>query len=113
MPYEEINGEVVTMALNDDIGFSGESTDFPGEHQTYIKVYWNSTSGITRMGSWAGFNNDEKITTILGDSSLSDEEKKTEINKVIYPQVTALLNSTDRDAWGSFRNQYYGCVTVG
>lgn len=50
MPYEEINGEVVTMALNDDIGFSGESTDFPGEHQTYIKVYWNSTNGITRSG---------------------------------------------------------------
>ena len=37
MPYEEINGEVVTMALNDDIGFSGESTDFPGEHQNIYK----------------------------------------------------------------------------
>ena len=113
MPYEEINGEVVTMALNDDIGFSGESTDFPGEHQTYIKVYWNSTSGITRMGNWAGFNNRGEITAILDNASLTDEDKKTEINKVIYPQVTELLNSTDRDAWGSFRNHYYGCVTVG
>ncbi len=113
MPYEEINGEVVTMALNDDIGFSGESTDFPGEHQTYIKVYWNSTNGITRMGDWAEFNNDEEITTILGNSSLSDEDKKTQINEIIYHQVTALLNSIDEDAWGSFRNHYYGCVTVG
>ena len=113
MPYEEINGEVVTMALNDDIGFSGESTDFPGEHQTYIKVYWNSTSGITREGGWAEFNNKGEITAILDNTVLSDEEKKTEINKVIYPQVTALLNSTDKDAWGSFRNEYYGCVTVG
>ena len=113
MPYEEINGEVVTMALNDDIGFSGESTDFPGEHQTYIKVYWNSTSGITREGNWAEFDKNGVITAILDNTSFSDEEKKTKINEAIYPQVTALLNSTDKDAWGSFRNEYYGCVTVG
>lgn len=113
MPYEEINGEVVTMADNNDIGFSGESTDFPGEHQTYIKVYWNSISGITRWGNWAGFNNNEEITTILNDTSLSDAEKKTNINEAIYPQVTALLNSEEENAWGSFYNTYEGCVTVG
>lgn len=113
MPYEEINGEVVTMADNNDIGFSGESTDFPGADQTYIKVYWNSISGITRSLNWAGFNNSGEITAILDNASLTDEDKKTKINEVIYPQVTELLNSTDKDAWGSFYNSYKGCVTVG
>ena len=113
MPYEEINGEVVTMALNDDIGFSGESTDFPGADQTFIKVYWNSISGITREGNWAEFDNNGEITDILNNTSLSDEEKKTDINEAIYPQVTALLNSEDETAWGSFYNHYEGCVTVG
>lgn len=69
--------------------------------------------GTSGSGNWAGFNNNGEITAILDNTSLSDEEKKTKINQVIYPQVTALLNSTDEDAWGSFRNDYYGCVTVG
>ena len=55
MPYEEIQGEVVTMSDNLEAGFSGESTD------------WNG----------------------------------------------ALLNSQDEDAWGTFRNHYWSCVTVG
>lgn len=113
MPYEEINGEVVTMADNNDIGFSGESTDFPGADQTFIKVYWNSISGITRKGNWAEFDNNGEITAILNNTSLSDVEKKTNINAAIYPQVTALLNSEEETAWGSFYNSYEGCVTVG
>lgn len=114
MPYEEINGEVVTMSNTEDLGFSGESTDFPGEHQTYVKVYWNSISGITRKGNWFNFNQNDEITTILQNTTLSESDKELQINQAIYPQVTILLNdTTDPTAWGNFRKNYDGCVTVG
>lgn len=111
MPYEEIQGEIMTMANNEDLGFSGDSTDFPGEHQTYIRVFWNSISGITGLGNWGPFNT-EQIKEVLA-SELNNEEKRIKVNQLLYPQVTELLNSSDEDAWGSFRNSYANCVSVG
>lgn len=111
MPYEEIQGEIMTMANNEDLGFSGDSTDFPGGHQTYVRVFWNSISGITRSNNWGPFNT-EQINEVLA-SELNNEEKRIRVNALLYPQVTELLNSSDEDAWGSFRNSYANCVSVG
>lgn len=111
MPYEEIQGEIMTMANNEDLGFSGDSTDFPGDHQTYVRVFWNSISGITGLGNWGPFDT-EQIEDVL-KSELSNEEKRVKVNQILYPQVTDLLNSTDIDKWGSFRNDYVNCVSVG
>lgn len=62
MPYEEIQGEVVTMSENSDVGFSGQSTDWPGAQQAFVKVYWTSTGGITNSGNWADFNSNNYST---------------------------------------------------
>ena len=113
MPYEEIQGEVVTMSDNLEAGFSGESTDWDGADQTFVKVYWTSTGGIINSSNWADFNDNNRIIEAINNPDLSVEEKREEINSIIYPQVTALLNSHDEDAWGAFRNQYWSCVTVG
>lgn len=113
MPYEEIQGEVVTMSDNLEAGFSGESTDWNGADQTFVKVYWTSTGGIINSGDWADFNDNNSIIDAIKNSDLSVAEKREEINSIIYPQVTALLNSQDEDAWGTFRNHYWSCVTVG
>ena len=112
MPYEEIQGVTEPIVLNNDVGFSGNSTEWDGADQSYVKVYWTSTGGITNSNNWANFNYADEITVIL-ESSNDVGTKKELINKVIYPQVTQLLNSTDQDAWGSFRNHYYNCVSVG
>lgn len=72
-------------------------------------------SQINQASAWimpVGKLSNNYITDIIY-SDKTVEDKKIEINQVIYPQVTDLLNSTDEDAWGNFRNVYRSCVSVG
>lgn len=112
MAYEEIQGETMPILLNSDLGFSGNSTEWDGADQSYIKVYWTSTGGITNSGNWFEFNLEGEITSII-NSTDDTETKKEKINAILYPRITMMLDSTDQTEWGYFRNQYRPCVTVG
>ena len=46
MPYEEIQGEIMTMANNVDLGLSGTSTDYEGAQSQTFRVRWIIQGGF-------------------------------------------------------------------
>ena len=107
MPYEEIQGEVVAMANDTELGLSGTSTDYEGAQSQTFEVRWNYPGGIVDI-SWDGINNDNQITDIA-DSSASRETKINEINGEVYGHVRVLLTT---EGWDSFYDNYVSCITI-
>ena len=107
MPYEEIQGEVVAMANDTELGLSGTSTDYVGAQSQTFEVRWNYPGGIVSM-NWDGLNDSNQITKIA-ESSASRETKINEINGQVYGHVRELLTT---HGWDSFYDSYESCITI-
>ena len=106
MPYEEIQGEIMTMANNVDLGLSGTSTDYEGAQSQTFRVRWIYPGGISG-GNWSGIN-EQSINAIAG-SSESDKNKINSINEIVYNYVKTLLTT---DGWDAFYDTYGGCIDI-
>lgn len=115
MSYEEIQGEIMTMSDNVEPGLSGTSTDWEGaQEQDYIHVHWSWPGGITGIDWYYLSGQLLQIENIAKDPTLEDNEKRTQINEIVFTSVTALINSYSFDDM----HQYYdeknpSCITVG
>lgn len=107
MPYEEIQGEVVTMANDTELGLSGTSTDYKGAQSQTFEVRWNYPGGIANK-DWDGINDSNQITKIA-ESSASRETKINEINGQVYGHVRELLTT---HGWDPFYDSYKSCITI-
>lgn len=47
MPYEQIQGEIMTMNVETDSGFSGVSTDYDGAQSQTFQVRWIYPGGLS------------------------------------------------------------------
>lgn len=107
MPYEQIQGEIMTMNVETDSGFSGVSTDYVGAQSQTFQVRWIYPGGISGR-DWHGLNNDE-IDNIAA-SETSNQEKINKINGIVYAHIRELLTY---DGWDAFNDEYGPtCVTI-
>ena len=122
MPYEEIQGEVVTMSDNLEAGFSGESTDWDGALNRAIEVRWTYPGGISSLynapygdiwGGEIGSRIDELISS-YDSGALDASSFRTQVNQIVYQRVTQLLNQGDdvSPSWNGWKESYESCVTV-
>lgn len=100
---ETISGEIALYNNNAEPGISGQSPDWGGGQPSSFTIYWRQPGGITNTG-WP---NDEgnyfsEIDQIVGDPSLSDEQKREKINEKVYYYGNIKLNGE----WEAFREQY-------
>ena len=107
MPYEEIQGEVVAMANDTELGLSGTSTDYEGAESHTFEVRWSYPAGIANK-NWDGLNNNDQITNIA-ESSDARETKINEINGEVYGHVRVLLTT---EGWDLFYDNYESCITI-
>ena len=107
MPYEEIQGEVVTMANDTELGLSGTSTDYEGAQSQTFEVRWSYPAGIANI-NWDGLDENYQITSIA-ESSDSREHKINEINGQVYGHVRELLTT---EGWDLFYDKYVSCITI-
>lgn len=107
MPYEEIQGEVVTMANDTELGLSGTSTDYEDAQSHTFEVRWSYPAGIANK-NWDGLNDNNQITDIAGSSD-SREAKINEINGQVYGHVRELLTTA---GWDLFYDKYESCITI-
>lgn len=108
MPYEEINGEIMVMSNDAEPGLSGTSTDYEGAQSQTFEVRWVYPGGIINLG-WNALDDNDQITSIAGDNSLSRETKINNINGIVYSHVRNLLTT---EGWDNFYDNYGGCVTI-
>lgn len=106
MPYEEIQGEIMTMANNVDLGLSGTSTDYEGAQSQTFLVKWHYPGGISGI-NWSEIN-EQSIDDIAG-SSESDKNKINSINGIVYNYVKTLLTT---EGWDAFYDTYGGCIEI-
>ena len=107
MPYEEIQGEVVAMANDTELGLSGTSTDYEGAESQTFEVRWNYPGGIVNI-NWDGLDDNNQITNIA-ESSDARETKINNINGYVYGHVRDLLTI---DGWDPFYDTYGNCITI-
>lgn len=107
MPYEEIQGEIMTMANNVDLGLSGTSTDYEGAQSQTFHVRWSYPGGISGT-SWSGLNDSAEITSIANGSD-TNEGKINSINGIIYAHVRTLLTE---GGWDAFYASHASCITI-
>ena len=107
MPYEEIQGEVVAMANDTELGLSGTSTDYVGAQSQTFEVRWNYPGGIVNI-DWNGLNDSNQIDDIATGSD-SRETKINNINGQVYGHVRELLTI---EGWDPFYDKYSSCVTI-
>ena len=108
MPYEEINGEIMVMSNDAEPGLSGTSTDYEGAQSQTFEVRWLYPGGIINLG-WNALDDNDQITSIAGDNSLSRETKINNINGIVYSHVRNLLTT---EGWDDFYDNYGVCVTI-
>lgn len=108
MPYEQIQGEIMTMNVETDSGFSGVSTDYDGAQSQTFQVRWIYPGGISGR-DWHGLNNNDEIDNIAA-SETSNQEKINNINGIVYAHIRELLTN---DGWDAFNDEYGStCVTI-
>lgn len=107
MPYEEIQGEVVTMANDTELGLSGTSTEYDGAQSKTFEVRWNYPGGIVSI-NWDGLDDNKQITDIA-ESSDARETKINNINGHVYGHVRDLLTI---HGWDTFYDTYGNCITI-
>lgn len=107
MPYEEIQGEIMTMANNVDLGLSGTSTDYEEAQSHTFRVRWSYPGGISGT-SWSGLNNSDEITNIANGVD-TNEGKINSINGIIYDHVRTLLTT---GGWDEFYAMHKNCITI-
>lgn len=100
---ETISGEIALYNNNAEPGLSGQSPDWGGGQPASFTIYWRNPGGITNVG-WptdegAYFS---EIDLIVGDTSLSEEQKREKINELVYKYGNIKLSGE----WETFRDHY-------
>lgn len=121
MPYEDIQGEIVTMSNEVDSGISGNSTDWTGALNRAIEVRWKYPGGISSMnlnayGDIWGGEIGEKVDALIVQyeaGTLSVNDFRTQVNILVYNRVTQLLsNDPEELTWNHWAGTYQPCVTI-
>lgn len=107
MPYEQIQGEIMTMSAETDSGFSGISTDYEGAQSQTFQVRWIYPGGISSK-DWHGVNDNGEIDSIAAGET-SNQAKINEINGIVYAHIRDLLTT---GGWDIFYDEYETCVTI-
>ena len=108
MTYEQIEGEIMTMSVETDSGFSGISTDYEGAQSQTFQVRWIYPGGITSK-DWHGLDDNGEITSIAAQE-VSNQEKSNKINGIVYAHIKDLLTI---HGWDEFHDEYgSSCVTI-
>ena len=123
MPYEEIQGEIMTMSYNDaEPGVSGVSTETPGALNKSVEVRWVYPGGISGLNNatygdiWGGQIGSlvQEVINQYETGSLDIASFRTQVNSIVYSRVTGLLNQgADVDpSWNEWKETYVSCVTI-
>ena len=108
MPYEEIQGEIMTMSAEVDSGISGISTDYDEAQNHAFQVRWVYPGGISGK-DWHGLNDSHTIDNIVA-REISNDEKINSINGEVYNHIKELLTT---HGWDDFYDEYGGsCVSI-
>lgn len=108
MPYEEIQGEIMTMSAEVNSGISGVSTDYEDAQSQTFQVRWIYPGGISGM-DWVNLNNSGAIDNIVAQET-SNQEKINSINGIVYNYIRELLTV---DGWDEFHDKYgKSCVSI-
>lgn len=113
--------EARIMVINNDTqaGMSGTSIESPeGQRPASFAIHWKYPGGIVNK-DWTtdsnGVLDKDKVDAIMNQAELSTEDKKYQINELVYQYGSYVLH----EGFDAFRDRYGddsvvsgGCITI-